>query len=173
MGARSLAAAVAAAALVLASCGDAAPRRTLGAGDAVPAAWMPEQAAGSGSALVWVFKTQDCLTCEAFDFTLRRLQRTYGRAVPLGTVHVGHAEHASIPRDFFTSRRVEVAAETRISPRDFQREYGEVTLPALLAVRDGRIVWSSAVAGPAPLTEARLDTLLRGFAETGRQRGAR
>jgi hypothetical protein len=171
MGARSLAAL--GALLVAAACGNAAPRLTLRAGDAVPAAWLPAERAGSGSALVWVFKTQDCLSCEAFDFTLRRLQRTYGRTVPLGTVHVGHAEHANIPRDFFTARRVAVAAETRISPGDFRRDYGEVTLPALLAVRGGRIVWSSAVAGPEPLTEARLDTLLRGFAETGRPPVAR
>lgn len=160
MGARALAAAVAAA---LAACGGPGAELALGAADTVPAAWLPVSHAHSGAALVWVFRTEDCLTCQGFDFALRRLQRTYGSAVPLAAVHVGHAAHASIPRAFFSRRRVVLSAETRIDPREFSRRYGEVAMPALLAVREGRIVWSSTVADSVPLTEARLDSLLRSF----------
>ena len=160
---RSSTAALIAAVCMAAACADAEAARKLGPGDPVPAGWLPASSAQSGPALVWLFRTEDGLACESLDFSLRRLQRAYGGTIVLGVVHVGHEEHASIPRAFLRSRRISPAAEMRIEPGEFRRAYGDVLLPALIAVRDGRITWSSAAASE-PLTPVALDSLLGAFA---------
>lgn len=121
----------------------------------MPAAWGTD----GRPAVVWVFRTEDCLSCQALDYSLRRLQRTRGADVSLVAVHVGRASDGGIPAAFFASRRLDLAARTDVSPRRFRRAYGDVTLPVLLLVRGDTIAWSSAAPGEPRLTPARIDSL--------------
>ncbi|MBW3570188.1 MAG: hypothetical protein KY467_03705 [Gemmatimonadetes bacterium] len=156
MGTRALAAV---ALFSLAACSAPAPR-TLTAGDALPAEWKPADV-DSGVALLWVFRTRDCLSCEEVDEHLRRVQREFGASVAIVAVHVGNARDATVPRSFFASRRVALARQVRHTPREFRRTFGDVTLPAVLVASGSRIVWSSAGPASSALTPHRLDGVLR------------
>lgn len=145
---------VALALLAAAACGGDPAR--LEPGEPVPAAWGTD----GRPAIVWVFRTEDCLSCQALDYSLRRLQRTRGADVSLVAVHVGRESDSGIAAAFFASRRLALAARTDVSPRRFRRAYGEVTMPVLLLVRGDTIAWSSAAPGEPRLTPARIDSLL-------------
>lgn len=154
---------------LLAACGGEPAALTPGA--PVPAGWQARGAPGR-PAVVWVFRTEDCLSCQSLDYSLRRLQRTRGDRVSLVAVHVGRTADAGIPAAFFASRRVRTSAAIDVTPRRFRRQFGDVTLPALLLVRGDTIVWSSTAPGQPRLTLARIDSLfastLAGVAGPGR-----
>lgn len=146
-----------------AACGGDPPpgsvaRGALAPGEVLPAAWRTLPGSGT-DAVVWVFRTDDCLTCQAMDYSLRRLQRTYGNRVALVAVHVGSEADASIPAAFFASRRLTTTAAMNIAPRDFRRVYGDVTLPVLLLAKGDTIAWSSVAPGEPRLTPARIDSV--------------
>jgi len=144
--------------LALAAACGGPPSASLATGQPVPPEWRPQHSAGR-TAVIWVFRTEDCLTCQAFDYSLRRLQRAHAGEVALVAVHVGHRRDAEIPRAFFASRRLELAATAEIPPRRFRRRYGDAPLPALLLARGDTIVWSSASPGQPRLTLAGIDSL--------------
>jgi hypothetical protein len=103
--------------LALAAAGCAGePPVPLTAGAAVPAEWRARDAADRPS-VIWIFRTEDCLTCQALDYSLRRLQRAHAGEVALVAVHVGHAEHAEIPRAFFANRRLRLDGAAEMTPR--------------------------------------------------------
>jgi len=139
-------------------CSDGpAEQQSLAQGATVPAEWLPPTRV-EGPGIIWIFRTDDCLTCQSIDYSLRRLQRTY-RDVSLSTVHVGRREDAGIPKAFFANRRISVNSGVDLSPRQFRKQYGDVTLPVLL-IRDGvKITWSSAGASRPALTRAIIDSL--------------
>lgn len=141
-------------------CSDApGEQQSLAQGATIPAEWLPPSRV-EGPGIIWVFRTDDCLTCQSLDYSLRRLQRTYHH-VSLSTVHVGRREDAGIPKAFFANRRISVNSGVDLSPRQFRKEYGDVTLPVLL-IRDGaRITWSSAGASQPALTRAVIDSLFK------------
>ncbi len=59
--------------MILAGCSDAPPRHiSLAEGAMVPAGWLPT-AATDGPGVIWIFRTDDCLSCHSFDYSLRRL----------------------------------------------------------------------------------------------------
>lgn len=158
MESRTLAAlgAVAVLALGISACAGEPDR--LDEGRLVPTEWRI-QASDPRPSVIWVFRTEDCLTCQALDYSLRRLQRTHAGEVSLVAVHVGQPEHAGIPRAFFASRRLKLAATPEVSPREFHRRYGDVALPVLLLSRGDSIVWSSASPGQPRLTVEGIDSL--------------
>jgi hypothetical protein len=81
--------------------------------------------------------------------------------IRLSTVHVGHSVDAGIPRAFLADRRVSVATGIDITPKQFRRMYGDVTLPALLIRNGDRITWSS-IGSRSALTRATIDSLFDG-----------
>lgn len=158
-----------------AACGgeaaDALPPGALTPGEALPSAWRPLPASGGTSSVVWIFRTDDCLSCQAMDYSLRRLQAAYGGRVALVAVHVGRGEDASIPAAFFAGKRLETAAAVDVSPRAFRRAFGDVTLPVLLLARGDTVAWSSVAPGEPRLTAARIDSVFA--TELGRGGSAR
>jgi hypothetical protein len=153
------------AALIAACSPGAAEEGSMRAGEPVPREWLPlaQAEAGAGSAetsLVWVFRTRDCMTCQSFDYTIRRLQAIYRDSVPFAAVHVGTKAEASVPEAFFTSRRIKVSRSSRHSPREFDRRFPGAALPSLLVVREGRIVWSS-VLPQGVSTSEQVDSIVR------------
>jgi hypothetical protein len=148
------------------ACGGGDPAR-LHTGAAVPAEWRAGARDGRPS-VIWVFRTEDCLTCQALDYSLRRLQRSHAVDVSLVAVHVGRREHAGIPRAFFASRRLVPAAAVDVSPRAFRRRYGDATLPVLLLARGDSILWSSANPGQRRLSLEGIDSVFSTYL-AGRQ----
>ena len=128
-------------------------------GAALPAEWL-SGALPDGPGVVWIFRTDDCLTCESLDYSLRRLQRAHPE-VPLSTVHVGRLEDAGIPRAFLADRRISAAANVDVPPKQFRRMYGEITLPALIIRNGERITWSS-IGSRSGLSRATIDSLFTG-----------
>lgn len=139
-------------------CSDGpAEQQSLARGATVPAEWLPPSRV-EGPGIIWVFRTNDCLTCQSLDYSLRRLQRTY-HDVALSTVHVGSRADAGIPKAYFANRRISVSSGVDLSPRQFRKDYGDVTLPVLL-IRDGaEITWSSVGASQPALTRTIIDSL--------------
>lgn len=153
--------------LVAAAC-SGEPARLL-PGEPLPSDWSADRTSGR-AAVVWVFRTKDCLSCQALDYSLRRLQRTYNDRVALVAVHVGRDADAGVPAAFFASRRLHTAVAVDVSPRRFRRRYGDVTLPVLLLARGDTIAWSSAGPGEPRLTMPRIDSIFA--AEIGPEPGS-
>jgi hypothetical protein len=153
------------AAVLLAACAPDAPTRTLGPDDALPEPWLvgPGTDLREGTAVVWVFRPEDCLSCPDVDYPLRRLQARHGAAVPFVAVHVGGRHRDTLAASFFRQRRVAVRRALTVDPRDFRREFGEPPLPALYVVRDGKVRWASAGQGTGSYRTVRLDTLIHGL----------
>jgi hypothetical protein len=139
-------------------------KEELRAGTTLPSDWLAETAApvaaGAQTSLVWVFRTADCLSCQSFDYAVRRLQTTYGDSLPFVAVHVGEAESEQVPRSFFRARRIQVARTLILSPRQFSRRYRDTGLPALLVVRGSTVAWSSSLPDGVA-NAAQLDSLIR------------
>jgi hypothetical protein len=154
--------------VLLAAAACTSSNEELRAGGTVPAEWLtaggaPAVPAGQ-TTLVWVFRTDDCLTCQSFDYAVRRLQATYGDSLPFVAVHVGDAARERVPRSFFRARRIQVARSVTLSPRRFRRSHRETGLPALLVVRGSTVAWSSAL--PAGVANAgQLDSLVQDVKE--------
>lgn len=154
------------AAAVVAACSPAGEE--LKAGQAFPAGWQPQaqqEAGGEGAGatfIAWLFLTENCLSCDSFDYAVRRSQASLPAAVPLVAVHVGSRSAEQVPRSFFASRRIRVDRHVTVSPRDFRRMAGPSTLPAVVLVKDGRIAWTSALPEGVS-TPAEFEDLLRGF----------
>lgn len=150
--------------IVLAASACAPPGEELRAGSTLPPEWLAAgDAAGSAAKetrLVWVFRTADCLSCQSFDYAVRRLQAVYGDSLSLVAVHVGETARAQVPRSFFRARRIQVDRTVTLSPRQFEGRYGNTALPALLVVRGSTVAWSSTL--PAGVANAaQLDSLVR------------
>ncbi|MCA1791506.1 MAG: hypothetical protein LC667_17155 [Thioalkalivibrio sp.] len=162
--------------VVLATGACTRPANELRAGETVPDKWLAtDGAAGAALAetkLVWVFRTADCLTCQSFDYAVRRLQSTYGDSLPFFAVHVGEPAREQVPRSFFLARRIRVARTVTLSPRQFSRYYRDTGLPALLVVRGSTVVWSSSL--PSGVVNAsQLDSLVQDVGQQVSGPGAR
>jgi hypothetical protein len=148
------------AAAALAGCGGAAPRGEVRLA-LVPAEWAASgPTRGDSTAVLWVFRTEDCLSCMAVDYDVRRVQARFGTAVPLIALHVGHPEQAAIPRAYFRARRLRVDRAVTLPPREFSARYPASPLPALYLLQGRRVVWSTAPRPGARAAPVRLDTLV-------------
>lgn len=146
----------------------------LGTGDAVPEGWLAGPGADlrAGTTVMWVFRSEDCLSCPDVDYPLRRLQARFGAEVPFVAVHVGGRHRDTLAASFFRQRRVAVRRAVTVDPRDFRRAFGDAPLPALYVVHAGEVRWTSAAQGTGPYRTIQLDTLVRDLVATqggGRQ----
>ena len=89
---------------------------------------------------VWVFRTQDCLSCQSYDYLIRRAQqRSLGR-LAVSAIHVGWEADSLIPRSLFDHARI--AAEiVHLPPRDYEELWPGRDPPNLFLVHNGRVVW--------------------------------
>ena len=158
---RGAAAVVAAAFLAAAGCGAGAARPAPPPAF-VPAAWaLAGPAAGDTTAILWAFRTEDCLSCMAVDYDVRRVQARFGPAVPLIALHVGSKGESAIPRAYFRTRRVRVDRAVTLPPGEFRARYPGVVLPALYLLQGRRIAWSTASPPGTRVAPIQLDTLVR------------
>ena len=134
---------------------------TLDVGQAVPREWTEAAPRDQGLSLVWVFRTDDCLTCQAADYPLRQVQARFGDQVPLVAVHVGAEADSTIPNAFMRTRRLRTAERFTVSPRAFRRAHGDAALPTVVLVKGDTIVWTSTIrAGNAGAGPVELDTVV-------------
>lgn len=140
--------------------GSEPPPAPLRAGSAAPQEWTgARREHAARTYLVWVVRTEDCFTCQEVDYEFRRVQARWGSDVPLRVLHVGSARSESVPRAFLASRRIQASYQT-VSPRAFERRFGNSVVPAIHLVNNGTIVWSSAdLRKPGP-TRLSLDSLV-------------
>lgn len=156
---RSATAVVAAALLAAAGCGDGAARPAPPPLTSVPAAWtFAGPAAGDTTAILWAFRTEDCLSCMGVDYDVRRVQARFGPAVPLIALHVGSEGESAIPRAYFRTRRLRVDHTVTLAPGGFRELYPGVALPALFLLQGRRVAWSTA---GTRSTRIQLDTLVQ------------
>ena len=161
-GAPAAVAAALLAALATGSCDRDTPPGAAREATSVPAAWaMAGPAAGDSTALLWTFRTEDCLSCMAVDYDVRRVQARFGPAVPLIAVHVGRREDSAIPRAYFRTRRLRVDRAVTVSPNEFRRLYPGVALPALALLRGRAIAWSTSSPAGRRAARVQLDTLVQ------------
>jgi hypothetical protein len=153
----------------LPACIRPGPASTLIVGDTVPSEWID----GTGTqALLWTFRTRDCLSCDELDRGIRRIQMEHGPTIPLLALHVGVPADSTIPRAFFRSRRVQVTSLRHIGEKSFQRRYPEAILPTLYLVRRGRVVWMSSSQGTYDAATPSLDSILGDPAATADGHGS-
>lgn len=131
-----------------------------------PAVWQPQGDTGSVPFMAWLFRTEDCLSCDSFDYAVRRSQASLPLAVPLVAVHVGSVGDEQVPRSFFAARRIRVDRHLTVTPREFRRMAGASALPAVVLVKEGRIAWTSSVPQGVS-TPAQFEGLVRAFHGTG------
>lgn len=133
--------------LVSAACSETRPELVTGA--ALPAEWLPSpdkvDRSSHRPAIVWVFRTSDCLSCQSIDYIVRRLYAAHGDSLPIMAVHVGDEAGRVLVDRFLTSRRVALDAVVTVPPREFAARFAATALPVLLVVDDGVVRWSSAV----------------------------
>jgi len=152
------------AAATVAGCRAAAPRDAADL-TAVPAAWtVAGPGAGDTTSLLWAFRTEDCLSCMAVDYDVRRVQARFGPAVPIVALHVGSEGEAAVPEAYFRARRVRIDRTVRVSPGELRKRYPGAVLPALYLVRGRAVVWSTASRGGSRIL---LDTLVARVREGG------
>lgn len=145
-----------------AGCSAGAASRPAADLSSVPVAWT---AAGphaeDSTAVLWVFRTEDCLSCVGVDYDIRRVQARFGRAVPLIAVHVGSDADSVISRACLRTRRVNVDHAVRVSPRAFLEMYPGAALPGLYLLRGRKVAWSAASATGVTPERVQLDTLVQ------------
>jgi len=119
----------------------------LAVGSRVPAGWAEAGNATSRKDnvfVVWLFRTDDCLNCQNFDYALRRMAAEHGDNVPFVGVHVGNPRDIAVPRGFFQERRIPVHALITVKPRDFDTSrIRDWYIPGLYVVQDDRVVWAA------------------------------
>lgn len=98
--------------------------------------------AQGGLEFVWLFRTDDCLTCQRFDLTVRRANEALGADIPFVGIHLGDEKDERIARQFFISRRIH--ADVRTMPLSmFSGTQHMDSLPIFLIVKDSIVKWSS------------------------------
>jgi hypothetical protein len=106
----------------------------LQAGDPAPALWSQSP---RGVSVAWVFRTEDCLSCNAPSFRLRQIQQAYGSQVAIFATAVG------VPSDllnsFLARERLKVDV-VHLRKAEYRQVLGRTPLPALYLVKDGDIV---------------------------------
>jgi hypothetical protein len=145
----------------LASCTpDAAPHASVQVGDRLPMEWRSGSNAGSAApVLVWVFRTDDCLTCQQLDYEVRRAQRRYGERLSVTAVHVGSERARKIPEAFLAERRVRASLIT-ISPARSRVIVSDSMLPAVYLADRDVVLWSRSLRTGWKTLEAELDSAL-------------
>lgn len=138
-------------------------RDSLSVGTRLPASWIGRSVQGEGT-LVWLMRAEDCLSCESPDYLLRQAQRRFG--LPVVVVVVGRkasrTEDLAMVEAYIRQRRLK-AAVVPVDVEDYQRRFASGTLPSVLLVANGRVVWRSLKGGSAAEVEWVLNELKQRF----------
>ncbi|SOD02474.1 hypothetical protein SAMN05216486_10382 [bacterium JGI 053] len=86
--------------------------------------------------IVWVLRPDDYLTCQNAADGVRRLQRGYGRALPVTVLAIG--PHPEWLREFLRRQRID-AEVTILAESEFRRRFQRQPAPWLYLLRGGRV----------------------------------
>lgn len=89
--------------------------------------------------ILWAIRAEDCLVCQTPAADLRSLQRRYGSRVTIIALIVG--PNPNVVEGFLRSERL-TATAIRFDERTFQGLFGDLILPTLYLVHEGKIVWA-------------------------------
>lgn len=144
--------------LVIAGCGTT----TLREGDTPPAELLgkrsevvfplSEQWLNAEPDAIWVFRAEDCLDCQRFDYDLRRARERHGADFVLVGILVGPEEPQV--REFFRVRRL---SPILCKVDEWQ---APAALPILAVIENGRIAWISIGANNVAPPEVDLSEVL-------------
>lgn len=97
----------------------------------------PVAVAAEAPTLLWIFRGDDCLSCTAPTYRLRRLQRDSVHPVQLALIAVEGDEE--LVRSF--ARRERLGADiTILTAEEYRSSFGTLDPPALLLIHKGRVV---------------------------------
>lgn len=88
--------------------------------------------------ITWVFRAEDCLTCQAFPIEIRKILDKHGAAVRFAAIQVGEAADTAIASAFF--RRERLSPHYRQMERSGYRAlFGDLPVPAIFVTINGRL----------------------------------
>lgn len=87
--------------------------------------------------IAWVFRTEDCLSCQGWSWAFRRIQQKYAEQVKLYALHVG--DDVSAVDEFFRRERL-AGSLVHLRPREYRRVFGSTALPALYLLKGETVV---------------------------------
>lgn len=132
-------------ALLAGACGESSDT-PLELGSPSPLEWSGSGADGRALRpyIVWMATAEDCFSCQAFDYQVRRLQEEFGEALAFTLVHVGPPNDSTVPLNFLRDRRVRIDHVVSLTHAEL-RATGKASwyLPGLYAVSAGRVVWAA------------------------------
>ena len=129
-------------------------------GDSIPSEWLMERDSIPEMAVIWQFRTRDCLSCTFADDQVRRVQARFDGAIPFIAVQVGAPADSTVARGFFAARRLSPRLIT-ISPKEHANRFGGANLPNLTVVHSGKVVWTTADQKSMTTEDVSLDSLIQ------------
>lgn len=90
--------------------------------------WINELPNPNAPQAVWVFRSQDCLSCQSTDFILRKAQRVTAGRLSITAIHVGWEGDSLVARSFLEKARL-VANVVHLSPKSYASYWPGKTPP--------------------------------------------
>lgn len=106
-----------------------------------------QAARSSDLSFVWLFETEDCLSCQAINVPVRRAEIRLERDIPIFAFHVGHPADSAYIKGFLRKNRLQ-AVVTHVVPND-ANVLGIGDTPRLLMISRGAVVWADSLASGA------------------------
>jgi hypothetical protein len=118
-------------------------------GDSLPEAVRRRLNGRAGLRAVWILRTRDCMTCQSFDYELRRLQARHGTTVPITVVHIApRSGDRDALRAFLGQRRVS-ADVVEIAEEDLPEAWRHASTPELYLAGQDRVLWVGSRRAPS------------------------
>lgn len=89
--------------------------------------------------VTWVFRAEDCLSCQAFPGEIRRVLKDHVGSIRFAAVQVGEPDDTAVTNAFF--RREQLNPHyIQMSPAAYRATFGILPLPAIYVVVNGRLL---------------------------------
>lgn len=89
--------------------------------------------------VTWVFRTEDCLTCQAFPAEIRRALKEHGESIRFAAIQVGAPGDTTVAKAFFERERLN-PRYVQVRSNDYRATFGDLPLPAIYVIVNGRLV---------------------------------
>jgi hypothetical protein len=97
------------------------------------------QSQGTNVTIGWVFRAEDCLTCQNFQGELRHILGVHGSQVNFVAVHVGEKADTLLATAFFHRERLDPVL-VNLAANEYRKLFGAMPLPALYVVVNSKLV---------------------------------
>lgn len=150
---------------LLIGCSGSSPQPPSLFADEIPREWLARVSTVDSAPLTawWVLSTSDCMSCESFEYVLRRLHYAYPERIKVRVVHIENAKHGNIVLGRFLAReRLDVPVISVNRREHLRSSAGEWPVPVLIIARNDTVVWYQASDGTSPLSSipATVDSLI-------------